>query len=109
MLAQGGHADRGRKAQFDDVIEARVGQRAACGFGASRDTPEQLKKFKDEYRLSYALLSDPEGQLAKSLGVPPGMRQTVIVTKEGKLERVITTVAAKTHPQDLLKEFEARP
>lgn len=78
-------------------------------FGVSRDTPEQLKKFKDEYKLSYQLLSDPEGQLAKSLGVPPGARQTVVVNKDGKLERVIATVAAKTHPQDLLKEFEAKP
>jgi peroxiredoxin Q/BCP len=78
-------------------------------FGVSRDTPEQLKKFKEEYKLAYQLLSDPEGQLAKSLGVPPGTRQTVIVGKDGKLERVITTVVAKTHPQDLLKEFEAKP
>lgn len=78
-------------------------------FGVSRDTPEQLKKFKEEYKLSYQLLSDPEGSLAKALGVPPGTRQTVLVSKEGKVERVITTVAAKTHPQDLLKEFGAKP
>lgn len=78
-------------------------------FGVSRDTPEQLKKFKEEYKLSYQLLSDPEGQLAKALGVPPGARQTVIVGKDGKLERVIATVAAKTHPQELIKEFQSRP
>lgn len=76
-------------------------------FGASRDTPEQLKKFREEYKLSYPLLSDPEGALAKTLGVPPGARQTVIVGKDGRLERVIATVAARTHPQDLLKELEA--
>jgi thioredoxin-dependent peroxiredoxin len=78
-------------------------------FGVSRDTPEQLKKFKEEYKLSYQLLSDPEGQLAKALGVPPGARQTVIVGKDGKLERVIAIVAAKTHPQELLKEFQNAP
>lgn len=78
-------------------------------FGASRDTPEQLKKFKEEYKLSYPLLSDPEGKLAKLLGLAPGKRQTAMVGKDGKLERVIATVTAKTHPQELLKEVGAKP
>jgi peroxiredoxin Q/BCP len=73
-------------------------------FGASRDTPEQLKKFKEKYELPYSLLSDPDGKLALAFGIPPGARQTVVIAKDGTVEKLITSVAAKTHPLDLLTE-----
>lgn len=75
--------------------------------GVSRDTPEQLKTFKQAYGLPYHLLSDPDGQLAKALGVAPGARQTVVIGRDGRIERVFTQVAAKTHPADLLAELES--
>jgi peroxiredoxin Q/BCP len=76
--------------------------------GASRDTPSALKAFKDKYGLNYPLLSDPDGKLAKALGVEPGKRQTVVISKEGTLEKVLKTVDAKTHPVSLLKDLDAK-
>ena len=77
-------------------------------FGASRDTPEELKAFKEKYNLNYPLLSDPAGELAKALGVEPGKRETVVIGKDGKIERVEKSVSAATAAQDLLKAFQQK-
>jgi peroxiredoxin Q/BCP len=86
---------------------AKFADKGYVVFGASRDTPEQLAKFKERYELSYPLLSDPEGKLAGAFGIPPGARQTVVIARDGTLEKLITSVTAKTHPLDLLAEFDA--
>ena len=85
---------------------ARYIEKGVVVLGASRDTPEELKKFKEQYNLPYSLLSDQRGELARALGVTPGARQTVIIGPAGVLERVITQVTAKTHPEDLLAELQ---
>jgi thioredoxin-dependent peroxiredoxin len=75
--------------------------------GASRDTPEAQKAFKEKYNLNYPLLSDPKGELATALGLTPGQRQTVVIGKDGKIEKIYKTVTAASHAQDVLKDLNA--
>jgi peroxiredoxin Q/BCP len=74
--------------------------------GVSRDKPEAQKAFKEKYNLTYPLLSDPDGKVAAALGVEPGKRQTVIISKDGKIEKIDTQVQAATHATDVLKELK---
>jgi peroxiredoxin Q/BCP len=73
--------------------------------GVSRDTPEKQKAFKEAQQLNFPLLSDPKGELAAALGVTPGKRQTVVIDKEGKIERFYAAASAATNPQDVLKDI----
>jgi thioredoxin-dependent peroxiredoxin len=80
-------------------------ERGYAILGVSRDKGEELKAFKEAEKLNFPLLSDPNGDLAKALGVEPGKRQTVVIGKDGKIERRYETVVAATHAQDLLKDL----
>jgi len=75
-------------------------------FGASRDSVEAQAAFKKKYDLNYPLLSDPESKLATALGFKPGARNTAIIGKDGKIEKVVLQVAAPTHATDLLKDLK---
>ena len=54
------------------------------------------------------MLSDPKGELATALGLKPGARESIIIGKDGKVEKVYTTVSAKTHAADILKDLDAK-
>jgi peroxiredoxin Q/BCP len=75
-------------------------------FGASRDDVATLKKFVDEYKLPYSYLSDPKGELAATLGIAPGKRESIVIGKDGKVEKIIKGVNAGTHFTDLLKDMK---
>ena len=66
--------------------------------GVSMDDPETHRKFAERYKLPFPLLSDPEGEVARALGVPitasTTRHVTFIVDKSG----VIRTVWRKVHP-----------
>lgn len=76
--------------------------------GASRDTPEAQKAFKEKFKLTYPLLSDPDNKLSAAFGFTPGQRATAVIGKDGKIEKLVTAVAAATHAQDLLKDLGAK-
>jgi peroxiredoxin len=44
--------------------------------------------------------------MAKALGVEPGKRQTVIISKDGKIEKIETQVTPATHALDVLQELK---
>jgi peroxiredoxin Q/BCP len=73
--------------------------------GASRDEPATLVKFKQIYRLNYPLLSDPNDELARSLGLVGGQRDTIVVDKNGVVFKQYHNVDAPKHHKDLLKEI----
>jgi len=63
--------------------------------GISTDSVETQKKFKDEYKLPYPLLSDEGGKVAKQYGgtipvVGLANRATFVVAKDGTIKEVIT-------------------
>jgi len=41
-----------------------------------------------------------------AIGVEPGKRQTVIISKDGKIEKIDTQVSAATHAADVLKDLK---
>jgi peroxiredoxin len=65
-----------------------------------------MKAFKEKYNLNYSLLSDPKGELATALGIKPGARQTVVISKDGKIEKVYDQVSAATHASDIAKDMK---
>lgn len=63
--------------------------------GISTDTVETQKKFKEELKLPYPLLSDQGGAVAKQYGgtipvVGLANRATYVVGKDGRVKEIIT-------------------
>ena len=62
--------------------------------GISGDPVENLSQFKEAYQLNFDLLSDSDGEIAKSFGVPVkngGTYDKIINKKHYKLSRPLTT------------------
>ena len=87
----------------DDAAEYTA--RGYALVGASRDPSDVLTKFKEENKAPYGFISDPKGDLAKSLGLTPGARQTIVIGKDGKVEHIYKSVQPLTHPKDVLKDL----
>ena len=67
--------------------------------GVSTDSVETQKKFKDEYKLPYPLLSDEGGKVAKQYGgtipvVGLANRATFVVARDGTIKEILTGNAA---------------
>jgi peroxiredoxin Q/BCP len=73
--------------------------------GASRDDNRIQKIFKDKYHLNYTLLSDPNDELARTFGVTPGKRDTVVIGKDGRVMKILHDVDAPTHHKTLINEL----
>jgi peroxiredoxin Q/BCP len=62
--------------------------------GISTDSVETQKKFKDEYKLPYPLLSDSGGKVAKQYGgtipvVGLANRATFVLDKDGTIKEIV--------------------
>jgi peroxiredoxin Q/BCP len=73
---------------------AEVADKGAQIFGVSTDSVETQKKFKDEYKLPYALLSDRDGKVAKQYsGTIPVVglanRANFVIGQDGKIARIV--------------------
>lgn len=83
----------------------------AAILGVSYDTPAENKAFHEKYQFPYPLLSDTQQAIAKAYGAfnaqQPGYpdRNTYVIGGDGKLEKVLLAVNAKTHPKALLDEL----
>lgn len=73
--------------------------------GVSRDTPAAQKAFKEKFKLTYPLLSDPDASLAAAFAFKPGQRATAVITKDGTIEKLIVEVNAASHAVDVLKDL----
>ena len=74
---------------------AKVTEKGAQVVGISTDDVATLKRFKDENRLPYPLLSDQGGKIAKQYGgtIPVfgvANRATFVLEKDGTVKSVIT-------------------
>ncbi len=61
--------------------------------GVSGDSVENHQHFRDEYKLNFTLLADPEGKIAAAFGVktsPGGVFQRTLQKKEVTFERGVT-------------------
>lgn len=90
-------------------LDARV-------FGVSFDGVAELRRFHEEQRLGFPLLSDPDGSAAEKLGVPRIERQdlppmaarvTVIVDGRGRVRWRSERVDVMRHGAQLADAIEA--
>ena len=81
--------------------------------GISRDSPSAQKKFKEKYGLPFPLLSDADTEVQKAWGVwkEKNMygkkvmgteRTTVIVSGDGKVEKIFPKVKVDGHVANVL-------
>lgn len=67
--------------------------------GISTDSVETQKKFKDQYKLSYTLLSDADGKVADQYSgripvVGYANRATYVVNADGTIKEIVSGNAA---------------
>lgn len=65
----------------------------AVVIGVSGDTPESLALFKKAHDLNFTLLSDPNGEIAKTFGVPVKQAEKSIVRTIAGVEYTLTRSA----------------
>jgi thioredoxin-dependent peroxiredoxin len=79
-------------------------------FAASVDTPETNKRFADEHRYNFPILSDPEKRVAKAYGVlgPGGFAQrwTFVIGRDGTIRQIDKKVNFGSHGKDLAAALE---
>jgi peroxiredoxin Q/BCP len=96
---------------FRDSWEA-IGKTGAALVGVSADTLESHRAFTAHYKLPFLLVSDPDGAIAKTYGVPfegHHKRQTIVVGRDGRVERVYRTVDVTTHAKEILADLDHLP
>lgn len=80
-------------------------------YGVSTDSVEAQRKFKDEQRLPFHLLSDPKGDVAAAFGVGVAMgfmsRQAFLIEK-GQIIWLDRKASTKEQAADVLKVLESR-
>ena len=84
-----------------------------CGvkvFGASTDSPERNRRFKEKHGLRFTLLSDPEGRNAARLGVlkkgtkRPSAQRVTLIIKDGIIVRILRNIRPAEKHADLSLE-----
>ncbi|MBI4665707.1 MAG: redoxin domain-containing protein [Nitrospinae bacterium] len=84
--------------------------------GASRDTPQALKKWAGQYDLPFTLLSDPSGGILRDYGawgeknnygkVSEGaIRSTVVIDEEGRVFKTYYNIKAAGHAAKVLADL----
>lgn len=85
-------------------------------YGVSPDSVARHEKFREKESLNFTLLSDPEHELAETMGVWREkknygrtymgiVRSTFLIDEEGKIEAIHDNVRAKGHVDRLLGEI----
>lgn len=84
--------------------------------GASFDTPEENRAFKEKFGYPFSMLCDTGRELGRAYGAcgaeeadaEYAQRITVVIGPEGKVSRVYEKVSPKTHPDEVLADLRAR-
>ncbi|MEZ5992924.1 MAG: peroxiredoxin [Planctomycetota bacterium] len=74
-------------------------------FGVSYDSVEQVRKFKEQQKLPFTLLSDPNKEVAKLYGVDgtfAAARVTFVIGTDGKIKAAIDSINANEHAGEVL-------
>lgn len=78
--------------------------------GVSTDTAESHKAFATHHKLPFHLVSDADGAIAKSFGVPNNGgflgRQTFVIDKDGTVKRVYRDVDVSKHAAEVLADVK---
>ena len=83
----------------------QLGKKNAVLIGISADDDASHKKFAEHYKLPFHLVSDPDGAIAKSFGVPFSMgfakRQTFVIGADGNVKKIYRTVDVTKHAAEI--------
>jgi peroxiredoxin Q/BCP len=98
--------------EFRDAVPAlaKLGARVV---GISKDSVASHCKFRDKFKLSFPLLSDPDGKVLEQYGawgkkmmygkpMTGIIRSTVLVDADGKVAKVWPKVSVKGHAQEVV-------
>jgi peroxiredoxin Q/BCP len=102
---------------FRDAMPA-LKKLGATVLGVSKDSIASHCKFRDKYKLTFPLLSDPDGKVLEAYGawgdkVMYGkkmkgiIRSTVVIDKAGKIARHWPKVSVKGHVDDVVDAVKA--
>jgi peroxiredoxin Q/BCP len=80
--------------------------------GVSTDTAESHKAFAAHHKLPFHLVSDADGAIAKSFGVPNNGgflgRQTFVIDKDGNVKKVYREVDVSKHAAEVLADVNVK-
>jgi thioredoxin-dependent peroxiredoxin len=102
---------------FRDAVPA-LKKLGAVVLGVSKDSIASHCKFRDKYKLTFPLLSDPEGKVLEAYGawgdkVMYGkkmkgiIRSTVLIDKAGKVAKHWPKVSVKGHVDEVVEAAKA--
>jgi len=96
---------------FRDAVKRIIASRSNV-FGVSLDSVESHKRFADKNNLSFSLLSDETGIVAKAydslnnfMSLKSAKRNTFIIDPEGKIAKIYLSVKPSTHSQMVLNDL----
>ena len=79
--------------------------------GISTDSEASQKKFADNHKLPFHLVSDPDGSIAKSYGVPNNggflARHTIVIAPDGKVKKIYRSVDVSKHAAEVLADVKS--
>jgi peroxiredoxin Q/BCP len=78
--------------------------------GVSADTEDSHKAFAAHHKLPFFLVSDPDGKIAESFGVPLAegymARQSFVVGPDGLLKKIYRKVDVTVHAQQIMADVQ---
>ncbi|MDP9034660.1 MAG: peroxiredoxin, partial [Myxococcota bacterium] len=92
---------------FRDAWDA-IAKQGAMLVGISADAAESHKSFAAHYKLPFLLLSDPQGVIGRSYGVPfqgRHQRQTFVIGPDGRVRKAYRTVDVGIHARQILDDL----
>ncbi len=92
---------------FRDAWQA-IAKTGAVLVGISGDGRESHKEFTEHYGLPFLLVTDPDGTIGRSFGVPFAghhQRQTIVIGADGNVRKVYRKVDVSTHAAQILDDL----
>ncbi len=94
-------------------LKAAFSKKGAVILGVSKDSLASHEKFRQKYELNFPLLSDPDTKVMQAYGawgekvmygkkITGTLRTTVLIGKDGKVERIWPKVKVDGHMEDVL-------
>jgi thioredoxin-dependent peroxiredoxin len=94
---------------FRDAWDA-LSKKGVVLIGLSADTDESHKAFASHYKLPFLLVSDKDGKIAASFGVPfqggYTARQSFVIGADGRIKKVYRKVDVTVHAQEIMADLE---
>jgi len=85
-----------------------IAKTGAVLIGVSGDGRESHKEFIDHYKLPFLLITDADGTIGKSYGVPFSghhQRQTFVIGPDGSVKKVYRKVDVNVHAGQILTDL----